>query len=76
MRESLQHYQILNLYTVSNSKGVKLTVNIWVSLHVCKTFKVFMDAMKYTLFEVTITRLTFLHQFLLLKISSGSEQKW
>ena len=43
-------------------------VKVWFSALIYKTFKAFMEAMKYTLFEVTITRLEFLHQFLFLKI--------
>ena len=40
-----------------------------------QTLKSFMEAMKYTLFEVTIARLKLLHRFLFLKIQSESEQK-
>ena len=41
---------------------------VWFSMLIYQTFKAFMEAMKYTLFEVTITRLKFLHQILFLKI--------
>ena len=53
---------------VPTCKGLKLMVNVWFFLLIYKTFKAFMETMKYTLLEVTITRLKFLHQFLLLKI--------
>ena len=50
-------------------------VKVWFYVLIYQTFKAFKDAMKYTLFEVTITRLEFLHRFLFLKIGSRSEQK-
>ena len=43
-------------------------VKVWFSVLIYKTFKAFMEAMKYTLIEVTITRLNILDQFLFLKI--------
>ena len=43
-------------------------VKVWFSILIYQTFKDFMEAMTYTLFEVAITRLKFLHQFLFLKM--------
>ena len=43
-------------------------LKVWFFVLIYQTFKAFMEAEKYTLFEVTITRLKFLHQVLFLKI--------
>ena len=43
-------------------------LKVWFFVLIYQTFKAVMEAKKYTLFEVTITRLKFLHQVLFLKI--------
>ena len=64
MGKSLQHCQILNPCSPNLQKG-KIYGKSLVSVLIYKTFETFMEALKYTLFEVTIT---FLYQFLFLKI--------
>ena len=44
---------------VPTCKRIKLMVKAWFSLLIYRTFKVFKEAMKYTLFKVTVTRLKF-----------------
>ena len=43
-------------------------VKVWFSMLIYQTFNTFKEDMKYTLFEVTIAKLRFLHQFLFFKI--------
>ena len=43
-------------------------LKVWFFVLIYQTFKAFTEAVKYTLFEVTITRLKFLQQVLFLKI--------
>ena len=46
-------------HAVPTCKRVKLMVKVWFSVLVYRAFRAFVEAMKYTLFEVTITRLKF-----------------
>ena len=46
-------------------------VKVWFSVLIYKTFKSFMEAVEYTLVEVTITRLKCLHQFFFQKFDQG-----
>ena len=59
MGESLQHGQMLLTHVIPTSKKVKPMVKVWFSVLNYQTFKVFKEAMKYTLFEVTTTRSKF-----------------
>ena len=43
----------------------------WFTVLIYKLFKAFMEAMIYTLLEVTTVRLKILHQFLFLKVYQG-----
>ena len=67
MGKSLQHVKYLTL-AVPTCKNVKVMLKVWLSVLIYQTLKAFMEAMKYTLFEVTITRSKFLHCFLCLKV--------
>ena len=58
-------------HAVPTYKRVKLILKVWFSVLIYRTFKTFVEAMIYTLFEVTTTRLRVLQQFLLLKIYLG-----
>ena len=49
-------------HAVPICKKVKLMVKVWFFELIYQTFKAFTEAMVYTLFEVTIARLKFLHQ--------------
>ena len=46
-------------------------VKVWFSVLIYKTFKSFMEAVEYTLVEVTITRLKCLHQSFFQKFDQG-----
>ena len=48
-------------HAVPACKMVKLMVKVWLSVLIYQPFKAFKEAMKYTLFEVTITKLKFLN---------------
>ena len=43
-------------------------VKVWFSVLIYQIFKAIKEAMKYSLFEVTITRLKFPRRFLFLKV--------
>ena len=64
MGESWQHCLTILYDAVPTCKSVKPMVNIWFSVLIYKIFKALIGAMKYNLFEVAITRLKILHQFL------------
>ena len=70
------HGRIFANCQILNPCSSSLLVKVWFSVFVYQTFKVFKEAMKYTLFEVTVTRLKFLHWFSFLKIWIRSEHKW
>ena len=44
-------------HAVLTNKRVKPVVKVWFFVLIYQTFKAFKEAMKYTLFEVTITKL-------------------
>ena len=46
-------------HAVPTCKRIKLMVKVWFSVLIYQTCKAFKEAMKYTLFEVIITRLKF-----------------
>ena len=49
-------------------KRVQFTVKVRFSVLIYQTLEAFMQVMKYTLFEVNLTRLKFLNRFLFLKM--------
>ena len=66
MEESLQHGKYLT-HAVPTCDRVKVMVKVWFSVLIYETLKTFMKTMKYTLFDVTITRLNFFTPFFIFK---------
>ena len=58
-------------HLVLTFERVKLMVKVWFSLLIYETFNTFKEAMKYTLFEVTIAKLRFYTNFCFLKFDQG-----